>query len=160
MADDTNTTKEDGPNTAPSGNDPATEGAAGSAASGGEGGAGAGGAGGTEPTGGTQGGTETTGGTETETTPAASDNATSEEKAKSGLQKILEGITSEGFGQNLDKLMAALTADGLSPEAKKKLLEDFRKADEERLNPHFQFDSDLSTFRRPSASLFIGARAR
>ena len=28
------------------------------------------------------------------------------------------------------------------------------------LNPHFQFDSDLSTFRRPSASLFIGARAR
>ena len=29
-----------------------------------------------------------------------------------------------------------------------------------RLSPHFQFDSDLSTFRRPSASLFIGARAR
>ena len=28
------------------------------------------------------------------------------------------------------------------------------------LNPHFQFDSDLSTFRRPPASLFIGARAR
>ena len=28
------------------------------------------------------------------------------------------------------------------------------------LLPHFQFDSDLSTFRRPSASLFIGARAR
>ena len=27
-------------------------------------------------------------------------------------------------------------------------------------DPHFQFDSDLSTFRRPSASLFIGARAR
>ena len=31
---------------------------------------------------------------------------------------------------------------------------------DEAIIPHFQFDSDLSTFRRPSASLFIGARAR
>ena len=28
------------------------------------------------------------------------------------------------------------------------------------LIPHFQFDSGLPTFQRPSASLFIGARAR
>ena len=28
------------------------------------------------------------------------------------------------------------------------------------LNPDFQFDSDVSTFQRPSASLFIGAHAR
>ena len=29
-----------------------------------------------------------------------------------------------------------------------------------RVDPHFQFDSGLPTFQRPSASLFIGARAR
>ena len=28
------------------------------------------------------------------------------------------------------------------------------------LNPDFQFDSDVSTFQRPSASLFIGVQAQ
>ena len=43
---------------------------------------------------------------------------------------------------------------------KEKLASGFLKENVSALSPHFQFDSGLPTFQRPSASFFIGARAR
>ncbi len=118
MADDTNTTEEDGPKTAPSGNDPATEGAAGGAASGGETGAGAGDSGDAESGG--------------EAEAGAGAEAASSSATKSRLVKLAEKLGGAEVGTQIGSLVDIWNDEGISPEEVQKIVDDLAKRDEER----------------------------